>query len=97
MSTGSQVVDVSTFGHGLILTVEHDGNMAWQELYAHPACRRRALHARVPFDSETFLDYEPTGRYHPRKAAQVTRWQADPERRTRSVRAPESARQGIFR
>jgi hypothetical protein len=50
------LVDVSTFGQGLVLTVEHEGSQAQQELYTHPDCLRRALHDRVPFDPDMFFD-----------------------------------------
>ena len=43
-------------GQGLVLTVNHKGNQAWQELFAHPDCLARALHARTPFDPEMFFD-----------------------------------------
>jgi hypothetical protein len=49
-------VDVSTFGRGLVLTVERDGSVAQQELYAHPVCLGRVLHDRMPFDPEMFFD-----------------------------------------
>jgi hypothetical protein len=51
-----ELVDVSTFGQGLVLTVERDGSQAQQELYAHPDCLRQALHTRMPFDPDMFLD-----------------------------------------
>jgi len=51
-----QPVDVATFGDGLVLTVERDGRIAKQELYAHPLCVRAALHSRMTFDLEMFDD-----------------------------------------
>jgi hypothetical protein len=51
-----ETVDVSTFGQGLVLTVEHDGSPAQQELYTHPDCLRRVLHVRMPFDPEMFFE-----------------------------------------
>jgi hypothetical protein len=45
-----------TFGRGLVLTVERDGSVAQQELYAHPGCLGRVLYDRMPFDPEMFFD-----------------------------------------
>jgi hypothetical protein len=49
-------VDVSAFGDGLVVTVQRECRVSERELYAHPQCLKRVLHAQVPFDAEMFED-----------------------------------------